>query len=562
MRLSLLLLVPFISSAVFGAEKSPLSSFYIAPTRVLWKSDTGVHHADNLLAPKPGQSVLKEPQPPCVIDSKGALLLDFGVEIQGNIELFAPMLPDKEPRSVRIRFGESASETMVDLETKGAQNDHAIRDEIVTLPWLGKKIVGPSGFRFVRIDAVGAKPVQLSQVRAVLQIRDLPYVGSFKCDDERLNKIWQVGAYTVHLNMQEYLWDGIKRDRLVWIGDMHPETSTIAAVFGANEVVPRSLDLTRDVTPVTEWMNGISSYSMWWILIHEQWWMHTGDRAYLAQQQPYLTALLKKLAGLIGEDGREKIDGMRFLDWPSSPNKQGVTAGLQGLLVMTLESGARLMTTLGDADTAKLCTAAAARGHKVIPEVNGSKSGAALLALAGMTDAKQTAELLKKDGAKGVSTFYGFYVLQALAKAGEMDAALDIVRTYWGAMLDRGATTFWEDFNLEWLEGSSRIDELVPAGKKDLHGDFGAYCYEGFRHSFCHGWASGPTAWLSQSVLGIQALEPGFTKVRITPQLGSLKWAEGTYPTPRGIIRVRHERQADGSIKSDVKAPDGIEVVR
>ena len=562
MRLSLLLLVPFISSAVFGAEKSPLSSFYIAPTRVLWKSDTGVHHADNLLAPKPGQSVLKEPQPPCVIDSKGALLLDFGVEIQGNIELFAPMLPDKEPRSVRIRFGESASETMVDLDTKGAQNDHAIRDEIVTLPWLGKKIVGPSGFRFVRIDAVGAKPVQLSQVRAVLQIRDLPYVGSFKCDDERLNKIWQVGAYTVHLNMQEYLWDGIKRDRLVWIGDMHPETSTIAAVFGANEVVPRSLDLTRDVTPVTEWMNGISSYSMWWILIHEQWWMHTGDRAYLAQQQPYLTALLKKLAGLIGEDGREKIDGMRFLDWPSSPNKQGVTAGLQGLLVMTLESGARLMTTLADADTAKLCTAAAARGHKVIPEVNGSKSGAALLALAGMTDAKQTAELLKKDGAKGVSTFYGFYVLQALAKAGEMDAALDIVRTYWGAMLDRGATTFWEDFNLEWLEGSSRIDELVPAGKKDLHGDFGAYCYEGFRHSFCHGWASGPTAWLSQSVLGIQALEPGFTKVRITPQLGSLKWAEGTYPTPRGIIRVRHERQADGSIKSDVKAPDGIEVVR
>ena len=562
MRLSLLLLVPFISSAVFGAEKSPLSSFYIAPTRVLWKSDTGVHHADNLLAPKPGQSVLKEPQPPCVIDSKGALLLDFGVEIQGNIELFAPMLPDKEPRSVRIRFGESASETMVDLDTKGAQNDHAIRDEIVTLPWLGKKIVGPSGFRFVRIDAVGAKPVQLSQVRAVLQIRDLPYVGSFKCDDERLNKIWQVGAYTVHLNMQEYLWDGIKRDRLVWIGDMHPETSTIAAVFGANEVVPRSLDLTRDVTPVTEWMNGISSYSMWWILIHEQWWMHTGDRAYLAQQQPYLTALLKKLAGLIGEDGREKIDGMRFLDWPSSPNKQGVTAGLQGLLVMTLESGARLMTTLGDADTAKLCTAAAARGHKVIPEVNGSKSGAALLALAGMTDAKQTAELLKKDGAKGVSTFYGFYVLQALAKAGEMDAALDIVRTYWGAMLDRGATTFWEDFNLEWLEGSSRIDELVPAGKKDLHGDFGAYCYEGFRHSFCHGWASGPTAWLSQSVLGIQPLEPGFTKVRITPQLGSLKWAEGTYPTPRGIIRVRHERQADGSIKSDVKAPDGIEVVR
>ena len=43
-------------------------------------------------------------------------------------------------------------------------------------------------------------------------------------------------------------------------------------------------------------------------------------------------------------------------------------------------------------------------------------------------------------------------------------------------------------------ETHARIDELVPPGKKDLHGDFGAYCYVGFRHSLCHGWASGPTA--------------------------------------------------------------------
>jgi alpha-L-rhamnosidase len=189
---------------------------------------------------------------------------------------------------VRVRFGESASEAMAELGgPQNAQNDHAIRDQIVTLPWLGKITLGPSGFRFVRIDAVDPDhPAQLSQVRAVLQIRDIPYVGSFRCDDQRLNEIWQVGAYTVHLNMQDYLWDGIKRDRLVWIGDMHPEVSTINAVFGFNEVVPRILDLTRDVTPVTEWMNGISSYSMWWVLIHEDMWLHYGDRAYLAPSSP------------------------------------------------------------------------------------------------------------------------------------------------------------------------------------------------------------------------------------------------------------------------------------
>jgi hypothetical protein len=67
---------------------------------------------------------------------------------------------------------------------------------------------------------------------------------------------------------------------------------------------------------------------------------------------------------------------------------------------------------------------------------------------------------------------------------------------------------------------------------------------------------------LSENVLGITPLEPGFKSVRIVPQLGRLKWAEGTYPTPRGAIKVRHERQSDGSVKSQIDAPAGIVVVR
>ncbi len=547
-------------------ERSPISEFRIAPTRVLWQSETGVAHADTLLAAHAGQPVLQAPLPPCTLTAAegrpAGVLLDFGREIQGSVELFTPMAPDKEPVRVRVRFGESAAEAMADLGERNAGNDHAVRDEVVTLPWLGTKRVGPSGFRFVRIDAVDpGRPARLTQVRAVLGIRDLPRPGSFRCSDERLGKIWEVGADTVHLCMQDYLWDGIKRDRLVWIGDMHPEVATIHAVFGGNEVVPKSLDLTRDVTPVTTWMNGISSYSMWWVLIHEDLWMHHGDREYLAAQQPYLGTLLERLAALVGPDGRERIDGMRFLDWPSSPNKQGVTAGLQGLLVMSLESGARLMDVLGDERVATLCREAAARGRKVVPDANGSKSGAALLVLAGMRDPTATArDVLLPEGARGVSTFYGLYVLEALAAAGEIDAALELLRTYWGGMLDLGATTFWEDFDLEWTNNAARIDELVPPGKKDIHGDCGAYCYEGFRHSLCHGWASGPTSWLSRHVLGITPLEPGFTRVKIAPRLGSLAWAEGSYPTPKGPIRIRHDRQADGSLRSTVAAPEGVAV--
>jgi hypothetical protein len=180
-----------------------------------------------------------------------------------------------------------------------------------------------------------------------------------------------------------------------------------------------------------------------------------------------------------------------------------------------------------------------------------------------MTDAKQTArDVLQVGGPKDVSTFYGFYVLQALAKAGEIDTALDFISRYWGAMLDLGATTFWEDFDLAWTENAARIDELVPPGKKDVHGGYGAYCYIGFRHSLCHGWASGPTAWLSEHVLGVTPLEPGCRRVRIAPQLGRLRWAEGAYPTPLGPIQIRHERRADGTVQSEIKAPAGIVVVR
>ena len=114
-------------------------------------------------------------------------------------------------------------------------------------------------------------------------------------------------------------------------------------------------------------------------------------------------------------------------------------------------------------------------------------------------------------------TFYGYLMLEAMACAGDYQGALDIIRSYWGAMLDLGATTFWEDFNLDWLPNAAGIDELVPEGKKDIHGDYGAYCYQGFRHSLCHGWASGPTAWLSRHILGIEILEPGCKKLRVVP---------------------------------------------
>ena len=135
-----------------------------------------------------------------------------------------------------------------------------------------------------------------------------------------------------------------------------------------------------------------------------------------------------------------------------------------------------------------------------------------------------------------------------------------MMKDFYGAMLSRGATTFWEEFNIDWLDGSGRIDEFTPAGLKDLHGDYGDYCYEGFRHSLCHGWSSGAVPFLTEKVLGVKILEPGCRKLEIRGDLCGLEYARGVYPTPLGDVEIMHEKRGD-KIRTDVKAPDGIQII-
>lgn len=563
---------------VFGPEfarharKDGLSRVYLTAQRIVWKSDTTgkwVRGAAHLLEPDNGQADLSN-HALCELRNDGSrqagILLDFGKELHGGIHLTTGMMAVHGPVRVHIRLGESVSEAMSDLAdtVHNATNDHAMRDFVISLPWLGSLEIGNSGFRFVRIDVVDSNAeVLLKNVSAIFVYRDIPYLGSFRCSDSLLNKIWMTGAYTVQLNMQDYLWDGIKRDRLVWMGDMGPEIATISSVFGDNDVVPKSLDLARDITPLPGWMSGISAYSMWWILIQRDWYMANGNLPYLRQQKRYLQGLLHLLISKIGPDGSERLDGGRFLDWPTSNDPQAVHAGLQALMVMALEAGVSLCKTLDDPETARACLKALQKLKQAVPEKYDSKQAAALLSLAGLVDPRKANEtVIEKDGAHRFSTFYGYYMLQAQALAGDYQDALDNIRTYWGAMLKLGATTFWEDFNLDWLQNAAPIDELVPAGKKDIHGDYGAYCYLGFRHSLCHGWASGPTSWLTEHVLGIQVVEPGCRVIRVTPHLADLQWAEGTFPTPYGPLMVKAQKLPDGKITLDVQAPKEVKIIK
>lgn len=563
--------------------KDGRAKVYVAPEKVLWKSSSdpaAVSGEDVLLAPGDGQAVLGAASV-CRMKSspevQASLLLDFGRELQGGIRIVTGQYPSGKPVRIRVRFGESASEAMCEIDgINGACNDHAIRDMEIILPWLGTLETGNSGFRFVRIDLLDVDTeLQLKEVNAYMVYRDVPYEGSFRSSDSRLDSIWMTGAYTVHLNLQNYLTEGVKRDRLVWVGDLHPEVMTVCSVFGYNDAVPLSLDLSRDTNPLPAWMNGISSYSIWWLLIQRDWYMHTGDLKYLAGQKEYLAGLLDMLMSRVGEDGTEHLDGGRFLDWPSEPNRKAVDAGLHSLMVMAMDAGAGLCDILGESSRAKRCrrtlellkkSSGAASWLEGLsrdnPSSPGNKQAAALMALSGEVPAAEACDkCIMSGGAAGFSTFYGYYMLEAMAAAGRYSEAMDMIRSYWGGMLDLGATTFWEDFDLSWKDNAARIDSLVPEGKKDVHRDYGGYCYKGFRHSLCHGWASGPTSWLSRHVLGIEILSPGCRRIRVTPHLGDLEWVEGTFPTPFGPVYVRHEKNGCKVI-SEIKAPKGVKVVK
>lgn len=563
--------------------KDGRAKVYIAPEKVLWKSSSdpaAVSGEDVLLSPGDGQAVLGAASV-CRMKSspevQASLLLDFGRELQGGIRIVTGQYPSGKPVRVRVRFGESASEAMCEIDgMNGACNDHAIRDMEIILPWLGTLETGNSGFRFVRIDLLDVDTeLQLKEVNAYMVYRDIPYEGSFRSSDSRQDSIWMTGAYTVHLNLQNYLTEGVKRDRLVWVGDLHPEVMTVCSVFGYNDAVPLSLDLSRDTNPLPAWMNGISSYSIWWLLIQRDWYMHTGDLKYLAGQKEYLAGLLDMLMSRVGEDGTEHLDGGRFLDWPSEPNRKAVDAGLHSLMIMAMDAGAGLCDILGESSRAKRCrktlellkkSSGAASWLESLSRDNpsslGNKQAAALMALSGEVPAAEACDkCIISGGAAGFSTFYGYYMLEAMAAAGRYSEAMDMIRSYWGGMLDLGATTFWEDFDLSWKDNAARIDSLVPEGKKDVHRDYGGYCYKGFRHSLCHGWASGPTSWLSRHVLGIEILSPGCRRIRVTPHLGDLEWVEGTFPTPSGPVYVRHEKNGCKVI-SEIKAPKGVKVVK
>lgn len=421
------------------------------------------------------------------------IVLDFGKEMSGGVRLILDLV-ERDICRVRIRFGESLGEVSSSLGEKNSGNAHSPRDFEMLVCAYSDVTVGHTGFRFVRIDVLDNKFIYLKNIFCENRIYSKKPIYTYQGSDKRIAEIFEAAKRTVDLCAGEgYIWDGVKRDRLVWAGDLAPEIMALTSIYGKVSVVERTLDLCKKITPLPRFMNNIYTYSMWWIIMIADYYKEFACKAYIQKHLPYILELLKLMDELVDGDGHLSTKTRYLVDWPTKDSEDELV-GVRAIFLMAMNSAEYLFNIFGVSVDGVLEIKRRLALQPICPKEKKQVIALKYFATGELTDLEY--EKLIEGRAKGFSTFMSYYVLSAIASRDE-NLAIELMKEYYGAMLDRGATTFWEDFHIEWLEGTGRIDEIDPS-KKDLHGDCGAHCYVGFRHSLCHGWSAGVAKFIKE----------------------------------------------------------------
>ncbi len=529
---------------------------FIIPQRIL-KTFGNVENVEYLLDKNSTQTLLnydKITKLTTKNNETAGLLIDFGFEFCGGVCITVHNLIENGAK-VRLSFGESVNEALSHIGEKNSTNDHNPRDFVVELSKFSTHELGNTGYRFLYIELLSECTVPLTAIQGIAVYNPYVFQGSFLSSDKRLNQIYNTAAHTCHMCIQNEIWDGIKRDRLVWIGDLYPEMLAIKYLFGKIPDVESALVFSCTSLSERSWINTIPTYSLWWIINACEWCFYTGDTQFFIKNKSIIEQMVSQVLDNTDENG-VFIAG-DFIDWPTN-GTEATKEGVKALSVMFYKDVIELHDLI-DENLRNKCLENLDKVKKVKCSPKGFKQIAALLLLNGLAD-RDCIELLNDGTVQGYSTFMSYFIFKALSQISSEEKTIDALKEYYGAMLDLGATTFWEDFDILWKNNACRIDEICPEGKKDVHGDNGRFCYEGFRHSLCHGWSSGPVPFLTEFVLGIQIIDKGCKKIRIDPHLGNLDFASGSIATPFGKLCVEHRKDMNGKVITSFEAPEEINV--
>ena len=514
----------------------------------------GAGHFSNpqiLTSPSLGQGFsVRVPQKVWHESDYPSLILDLGRETCGRLEIASD---SSDVAKVRIRYGESLQEAL--LEPFYGENEIILPSRVT--------VYGPkSGFRYVQIKFVSGPPVLNFKRLAVDEIYyPMGFRGFFNSSDALVNSIWATGARTAQLTMQEGIWDGIKRDRLKWSGDLFVSGRVIQSLFGEPVIIPQTLKfLTEKGLGPRGDINNIPGYSAFWVMTLADYFRHSGDLIFLFDQKTELLAVLKSITSSIDSRGTVTFDPsvFPFVDWSRDlfTDTAETRKATQFVFFKAFLEGAWLLDQLGDprdADEARnwANTLRSASESLLLESSNtyGPRWQTNSMAIfSGVTNSVQEEAILQNvlsvPSQDEVTPYYNYFVVTAMAQAGRRQQALDWIRKYWGGMLAEGATTFWEAYDLNWP-------------KENFHSFLKADRTQGFYVSLCHGWSSGAAAWLVEQVLGIQPTAAGFGEVAIRPDLADLKWVEGSEPTPTGNISV--EYHAGDGLEGMISLPPQVQ---
>lgn len=460
-------------------------------------------------------------QPVKVTKTDEGLLYDFGREMFGIVRF------DANPQDhIRVVYGESVEEATDPTE--------ALIRETVT----GKAHydLAPRAFRYVCIQSSGKIPAGVVADYEYLPLTD---TASFSCNRKNVNKIWDICAYTLHLNSREFFLDGIKRDRWCWSGDAYQSYKANNYLFFDPEITKRTIIALLGKPPYEQHINTINDYSMYLIIGAYEYYFATGDKQFISIYFDRLKALYDFINGRLNQEGY--VYGMPgdwiFIDW-SDMDKGGAICAEQILLWQCRLAMANLAELVGadgecyrkDADRLQKNIMRdfwrEERGGFVDAYTTGKENitrhaniFAIMYDFVSPRRAKKILRcVLENDDITHITTpYFEFFELCALCKMGKLTDAQKKIESYWGGMVSLGATSIWEEY--------------IPEHEGIQH--YGMYGMK-YGCSLCHAWGGGPIYLLGRYCLGVYPTSVGYETFAVEPRRGLYRQIKGSVPLPDG----------------------------
>jgi len=318
--------------------------------------------------------------------------------------------------------------------------------------------------------------------------------------------------------MHHFMLDGIKRDRLPWLGDLSISLMANAYTFADPVPVRRTLAAIGRAGIREQHLNGIIDYTLWYFICHDLYQLYFADRDFLVEQSAEIREILGDVLKIADANGGLLPDksGWCFIDWLEI--EKGTA--LQMIFHMALLSTARLAERMNDGATSAHCREKAqtlkdrlfktafddvARLFFATPGNPGSgflRHPNFLAVVGGLTAddlSAHIADALLSDKLPPTGTpFMASLEILALHRGGKSAEAIERIRRTWGGMLNHGATTFFEAYQ----ENATEAERLAFYGRP-------------YAMSLCHAWSSGPAALLPLIGFGCEPTADGWAEFRV-----------------------------------------------